>query len=212
MSSTGSSPLRVLIVADDWLTRAGLAALLAHEPECAIIGQVAGEDDLPAALEAYRPDVVLWDLGWEPEPALKRLADLNDVLPPTVALLSDEGDAPGAYTAGVHGLLLRNTDARRMVAALVAASQGLVVLDPTLAPLLLTGERESHPLLEELTPREMEVLRLLADGLPNKTIAQRLGISEHTVKFHVNSILSKLGAQSRTEAVIRATRLGLILL
>jgi two-component system nitrate/nitrite response regulator NarL len=211
MSFTASSPLRVLIVADDWLTRAGLAALLAHEPECAIIGQVAGEDDLPAVLEAYRPDAVLWDLGWEPELALKRLADLNDILPPTVVLLFNEDDAPGAYAAGAQGLLLRHTDAKRLTAALIAISQGLIILDPTLAPLLLKAF-EQRPPPEELTPRERQVLQLLAEGLSNKAIAQRLGISEHTVKFHVNSILGKLDAQSRTEAVIRATRLGLIIL
>ncbi len=67
-------------------------------------------------------------------------------------------------------------------------------------------------LIEELTPRELEVLRLLAEGLPNKTIAQRLDISEHTVKFHVNALLGKLGVASRTEAVVRATRLGLVFL
>ena len=89
----------------------------------------------------------------------------------------------------------------------------MVVLDPNLAAAVLPeiGRMPGRP-MEELTPRELEVLRLLAEGLPNKTIAHRLDISEHTVKFHVNSILSKLGAHSRTEAVINATRLGLILL
>jgi DNA-binding NarL/FixJ family response regulator len=73
-------------------------------------------------------------------------------------------------------------------------------------------DREVESPIEELTPRELAALRLLAEGLPNKTIALRLGISEHTVKFHVNAILGKLGVASRTEAVVRATRLGLILL
>ena len=71
---------------------------------------------------------------------------------------------------------------------------------------------QTDPLIEELTPRELAVLRLVAEGLPNKTIAVKLGISEHTVKFHVNAILGKLGVASRTEAVVRATRLGLIFL
>jgi DNA-binding NarL/FixJ family response regulator len=74
------------------------------------------------------------------------------------------------------------------------------------------NDRKSEPLVEELTPRELAVLHLVAEGLPNKTIALRLGISEHTVKFHINAILGKLGVASRTEAVVRATRLGLILL
>jgi DNA-binding NarL/FixJ family response regulator len=95
----------------------------------------------------------------------------------------------------------------------MAAAQGLVVLDPSLSnPALLARDPSSPSLVEELTPRELQVLELLAEGLPNKVIARRLGISDHTVKFHVNAVLGKLGAQSRTEAVVRATRLGLILL
>jgi two-component system nitrate/nitrite response regulator NarL len=94
-----------------------------------------------------------------------------------------------------------------------AAAGGLIVLDPALAGAVLSA-RETSPdrLVEELTPRELEVLQLLAEGLPNKAIGLRLEISEHTVKFHVNAILGKLGAQSRTEAVVRASRLGLIIL
>ena len=88
-----------------------------------------------------------------------------------------------------------------------------MVVDRDLAPALYPRpDIEPSPLVESLTPREVEVLQLLAEGLPNKGIAQRLGISEHTVKFHVNAIMGKLGAQSRTEAVVQATRLGLILL
>jgi DNA-binding NarL/FixJ family response regulator len=96
---------------------------------------------------------------------------------------------------------------------MMAAAQDLVVLDPSLpAPVLSTRDPSSPMLVEELTPRELEVLDLLAEGLSNKAIAHRLGISDHTVKFHVNAVMGKLGAQSRTEAVVRATRLGLILL
>jgi DNA-binding NarL/FixJ family response regulator len=90
---------------------------------------------------------------------------------------------------------------------------GLASLDPALAAALIPPQDQAPtPPAEELTPRELEVLRLVAQGLPNKAIAQRLEISEHTVKFHVNAILGKLGVQSRTEAVVHATRLGLILL
>jgi two-component system nitrate/nitrite response regulator NarL len=130
-----------------------------------------------------------------------------------VALLPDEAQAPEVWASGVRGLLLRDAGAETLQAALQAIGQGLVVLDPSLAlsplPVLEPG---LDSLVEELTPRETEVLQLLADGLTNKAIAQRLGISDHTVKFHVNAILGKLGAQSRTEAVVRATRLGLLLL
>ena len=102
-----------------------------------------------------------------------------------------------------------------MVAALQAALHGVAVLDPefvtaVLPPMPLAAE--TLPELVELTPREQEVLTLLAEGLTNKAIAHQLAISDHTVKFHVNAILGKLNAQSRTEAVVQATRLGLLLL
>ena len=101
--------------------------------------------------------------------------------------------------------------ARAGLAAMVAVAQGLLVLDPRLPVLEPPARDQSQPhVMGELTPREQEVLRLVAEGLPNKSIADHLGISLHTVKFHVNAIMSKLGAQSRTEAVTRATRLGLL--
>lgn len=213
--------LRVLIVADDPLARAGLAALLADQPGCQVIGQVSGDTDLLDALDVHRPEVIVWDLGWDPASAsstspstgLERLSDLEDDAPPVVALLPDETHATEARIAGARGLLLRDTDAEHLVAALMAVALGLVVLDPSLAAAMLAIREQGTPLMvEELTPRELEVLQLLAEGLPNKIIALRLDISEHTVKFHVNAILGKLGAQSRTEAVVRASRLGLILL
>ncbi len=205
--------LHVLIVADDPLARAGLATLLADQPGCAVTGQVSSETDLEVALEVYRPDVVVWDLGWDPTTTLERLPDLEESGPPVVALLPDETHAPGAWSAGVRGLLLREVAAERLAVALTAVAQGLVVLDPALAGALRSSwDSAPAPPLEELTPRELEVLGLLAEGLSNKAIAYRLGISEHTVKFHVNAIMGKLGAQSRTEAAVRATRMGLILL
>jgi DNA-binding NarL/FixJ family response regulator len=210
--------LRVLIVADDSLVRAGLATLLREQPGCAIAGQSASQADLRAEVDAGRPDVLLWDLGWTPARGLERLVDLADDLPPVLALVpadTRDGAAAQAWRAGARGLLPRDAQASIMLAALDALSRGLVVLDPAFAGNLLlsaqpapAGERP----VEELTPREVEVLQLLAEGLPNKAIAQRLGVSDHTIKFHVNAILGKLGAQSRTDAVVRATRLGLILL
>ena len=212
--------LRVLIVADDPLARAGLAALLADQPGCTVVGQVAESAELLASLDVYRPEVVVWDLGWDAAPALpsleetlERLSELGDAGASVVALIPDAAYAVEAQTAGARGLLLRDSSAEHLVAALMAAAQGLVVLDPALAKSALgTRDPSSSSLVEELTPRELEVLELLAEGLPNKAIALRLGISDHTVKFHVNAVLGKLGAQSRTEAVVRATRLGLILL
>jgi two-component system nitrate/nitrite response regulator NarL len=205
--------LRVLVIADDALARMGLATLLANRDECVVAGQVASDADLPTELDVYRPDVAAWDLGWDPATALERLADLREAGLAIVALLDDDAHAADVWAAGARGLLSRDTDSDSLVAALTAVAQGLTALDPSLAlTLLRADDRSPAPLVEELTPRESEVLQLLAEGLPNKAIAPQLGISEHTVKFHVNAILSKLGAQSRTEAVVRATRVGLIVL
>lgn len=212
MSSLADN-LRLLIVADDPLVRAGLAAILANQPNYTIVGQTAGEADLLTELDIYQPDVVVWDLGWDPATKLDHLADLKEANLPVVALLPDETYASEVWGAGARGLLPRDVNTDKLLAALRAAVQGLVTFEPELAGGLLPDRHlESPPLVEELTPRELEVLQILAEGLPNKAIARRLGISEHTVKFHVNAILSKLGAQSRTEAVVYATRLGLILL
>jgi DNA-binding NarL/FixJ family response regulator len=223
--------VRVLVVADDPLVRAGLAMLLTNHPDCSVVGQVAGDEDLPGQLDIYRPDVILWDLGWghllaspplqspaaEEGPSisiLDSLADLTETGALVIALLSDEMDAAKVWNAGARGLLLRDAGPNQLLSALLAVFQGLVIVDPTLTEALLPAATFDPPatLVEPLTPREQEVLQLLAEGLPNKVIAHRLDISDHTVKFHVNAIMSKLNAQSRTEAAVRATRLGLILL
>ena len=209
----GGNDLRVLIVANDPLARAGLATLLSDQPGCHVVGQVDGRDDIPAPLELYSPHVLVWDLGWDTGQALQRMAEMPEGSPPVAALLPEATYAAEAWTAGARGLFLRDTPALELSGGLQAVTRGLVALDSRLAAALLPARERITPApSEELTPRELEVLHLLAEGLPNKVIAQRLDISEHTVKFHVNTILSKLGAQSRTEAVTRATRLGLILL
>ena len=204
--------LRVLIVADDPLARAGLASLLADQPDCTVAGQVSGDSNLAESVDVYQPDVVLWDLGWSSSPDLEWPIDVKTFTLPVVVLLNDPQQASDAWAAGVQGLLLRDAEAAQLLAALRTVTQGLVTLEPTLADTLFPHAQLSPPsLVESLTPRESEVLQLLAEGLPNKTIARRLDISEHTVKFHVNAIMSKLNAQSRTEAVVRATQMGLIL-
>jgi len=205
--------LRVLIVAEDPLARAGLAVLLADQPGCLVVGQVASGAAEEDNLDAYRPDVLLWDLGWDPTAALERLSELAAPLPRLVVLLNDQAHAAEAWAAGARGLLSRDSSAESLRAALLAVAEGLAVVDPEWAAALLPtgGETPVSP-LGELTRREGEVLQLLAEGLANKAIASRLSISEHTVKFHVNAIMGKLGAQSRTDAVVRGTRAGFIFL
>ncbi len=205
--------LRLLIIARDPLARAGLAVLLEQQPGCVVVGQVDGETDALDSIDIYQPELVLFDLGWDALTAPPQLAALRQADVPVVALLPDDTAAADVWQAGALGLLLRDSDAGQISAALQAVRHGLAVVALELAGALSHAPLPSAPeLLDPLTPREVEVLQLLAEGLPNKAIARRLAISEHTVKFHVNSILSKIGAQSRTEAVVKATQLGLILL
>ena len=205
--------LRILIIANDPLARAGLSALLANQDSCAVVGQVSGDTDLPPTLDIYRPDILLWDFGWDVEATLALLTELDSVDLPVVALLPNSAYAQQVWALGIHALLQRDTDADKLVSSFAAIMQNLAVIDPDFVDSLFPQPLSDPPtLVEALTPRETEVLQLLAEGLPNKTIARRLDISEHTVKFHVNAIMNKLEAQSRTEAVVRATQLGLILL
>lgn len=208
--------LSIAIVANDPLARAGLATLLAAEPACEVVAQMSLADWL-ADLQAddwtdLRLDGVVWDVGWA---APTGLPDREPFPLPVVALLADETAVPHLWSLGIQAMLRRDAPAAAMVAALQAAQHDVAVLDPefvtaVLPPAPLASDSILQPV--ELTPREQEVLTLLAEGLTNKAIAHRLEISDHTVKFHVNAILSKLNAQSRTEAVVQATRLGLLLL
>ncbi len=207
--------IQVLIVADDPLVRAGLAGLLIEMPQCEIVGQMSSQvlkEELEEAVEWDRIQVVVWDAGWElPE----ILPEWREIDLPVVALLPESDEVGRVWASGVRGMLPREIDGETLAVALHTAVSGLLVLDETLAQSLLPAPDEwllPDTAVELLTDREREVLQLVAEGLTNKAIAGQLHISDHTVKFHVNSIMTKLGAQSRTEAVVQATRLGLILL
>ncbi len=228
MPSPPIEAVAVLLVGDDPLARSALAALLAAEPGLAVVSHVsptelAARDDETDLLDLLpgAPRAVLWDLGLAPGSTLDRLAAAVETLPPILALLADDEPAAEALAAGARGLLFRDAESASLAAALRAVARGLVVLDSALADLLLpaddladTAEPATEPTgpTEPLTPREIDVLQLLAQGLSNKQIAARLEISDHTAKFHVAAILAKLGATGRTEAVVRAARTGLILL
>jgi two-component system nitrate/nitrite response regulator NarL len=205
--------LRVVVVAGDPLARAGLVAVLEDQPGVEIVGQGASADAVSGALSDADPDVILWDIGPAGAEGLDPPAAPDAPATPLVALVSAPADAGAALAAGARGVLPRDTPPEVLGVALQAAAAGLVVSEPSLTSgLLPERDREAVPPVEDLTPREREVLQLLAEGLTNKHIARRLGTSEHTVKFHVNAILGKLDAHSRTEAVTRAARLGLIIL
>jgi DNA-binding NarL/FixJ family response regulator len=186
--------------------RLGLASMLAEHGHLA----VAEED---------ADDGAVWLLDAPDLPALDTLtARRYSDLPRAAVVLTDEpGVAAVLARAGLRGwaCLARDADAAELDLAIRAADAGLVLLDLPLAsatvtlPAVTAATREAS---EPLTPRELQVLQLVAQGLPNKGIARRLGISENTAKFHVASLCGKLGASSRTEAVTLAARRGLILL
>ncbi len=201
--------LRVLVVCRDRLSRAGLAAVLDQRSGLTVVGQIAGDDNTVLPLDIYVPDVIVWDVSWETSNAVNSLGLLPEDAPPVLALAVTSDQAAQARAAGAQALLSRDASPEALAAAAVALSHGLQVTDPALAGVsaAATPEPGSASLL---TPKEQDVLKLLAEGLPNKGVASRLEVSEHTVKFHVNSIMGKLNAQSRTEAVILATRLGLL--
>lgn len=216
----GDKAINVSVVADDPLSRAGLAALLDASPECEIVAQTEGGERWPNEIDTYQSDVIVWDMGWDVsitqlEDIGERLAGANNgELPiPIVALIPDETFVAQMLSAGIQGILLRDVDTDQLINALLAVTHNLVVLDPTLLA-QAAGRIPQFNIVpvEDLTPRESEVLQLVAEGLPNKLIARRLQISEHTVKFHINAIFTKLGVSSRTEAVVYAMRLGLITL
>src|SRR5512133_2363423 len=201
------APLRVLVVGGDPLARAGLAALLSGRADVAVVGDARADESAGAAAEAAA-DVLLWDLGpgGAADPDAPDAAGLA-----VVALAPDDDRAADALRAGARSVLVRGADVGTIAAALLAAARGLAVLDAALAAEWLRPP-EALAGAEGLTAREREVLALLGEGLANKAIAARLGISEHTAKFHVNAILAKLGVDSRAEAIVRAARLGLVVL
>jgi DNA-binding NarL/FixJ family response regulator len=175
-----------------------------------IVGQLAPSEQVPLSSSAHLA-VLVWDLGRDATLALDWLrSEASNV--PVLALAADPASASQALVAGARAALLRDADGGEIAAAAQALSRGLVVLDAEVLTSLLPTRGLVPKAAEPLTGRELEVVQLLAQGLSNKAIGDRLQISEHTAKFHVNAIISKLGAQTRTEAAVRAIRLGLVLL
>ena len=208
-----SAPLRILVSAAYPALRAGLRAMLDASPGLTVVGEFASASET-SEVDLAATDIIVADV--QDEAAVKALSELADGI--GVVFLADdpalfrvlERQAPQP-----RALLLQGATAEELAAAVFAVSHGLLVTDPAVAAALAHAHPESprefsDGPLTPLTAREIDVLTLVASGLPNKTIALRLGISDHTVKFHVGSILGKLGAASRTEAVTLAVRSGLL--
>lgn len=228
------SHINVLIVARIPLIRAGLRALLEYEPdlEISIAGLDSGNPLLDSIL-AEDTDVVLLDVqvlendGWE------LISDLHNAVPGLVTIVVSDARndlrVVSALGLGAHGYLLRDSSAEEMAEAIRAANKGIYVLHASAIEALLhsrqtadlnedeTGqaqETDTHnrELIEPLSERELDVLRLMTRGMSNKKIASELFITEHTVKFHIRAILGKLGAANRTEAVTLSLQKGLVTL
>jgi len=211
--------IRVFIVAASPLARAGLENLLAAR-EIEVVGSSATIDALADMLADAAPDVVLIDSTGEPFESMMGSALSSGLAADISVVVLGEGlttaASADALRAGIRAALPGDISPDQLIAALQAAANGLFVLHPAYASEALPAgsgpSRALDELAESLTRRELEVLQMLAAGLSNKEIAARLNISEHTVKFHVASILGKLGAGSRTEAVSQGIRRGLVLL
>jgi two-component system, NarL family, response regulator LiaR len=207
--------IRVLIADDHAVVRQGLRMLLSLDPELEVVGEATDGAEALREARLLRPDVVLMDLMMPVMDGIAATAALRDELPETavLALTSalDDESVVGAVRAGATGYLLKNTDATEVARWIKAAAAGQVQLSPEAAARLMRGMTSSvtHTDGEALTDRERDVLRLVARGLANKEIARDLQIGEKTVKTHVSNILTKLGVQSRTQAALQASRLGL---
>ncbi len=209
-----SAPIKVALLTDDPLLRTGLSSLLG---ELGATASAAGTADARSieVVEAEAAEVALWDAGVDASRTLARLAELRSLPVPVVAIVGEPAHVAPALAAGARGVVLRDQVGPGIHAALAAVRSGLTVMDTALAESLVPNA-PARPAAGptkgrgELTERERQVVQLLTEGLSNKLIADRLGISDHTAKFHVNGVMMKLGASTRTEAVVEAMRRGLI--
>jgi DNA-binding NarL/FixJ family response regulator len=213
------SELRVVLVDDQELVRSGLRRILRRKDGFEIVAECADGSEVPEAVATHRPDVVVMDLrmrhvdGIE---ATRRLRNDPDA-PPVLVLTTFDDDEllSGALRAGAAGFLLKDSPAEDLVRAVRAVGSGRSMLDPAVTARVLAAYRSTTPssngdvAIEELTSREVDVLRLMARGLTNNEIAGELVISEVTVKSHIGRIFTKLDLRDRAAAIIYAFDHGL---
>jgi two-component system, NarL family, response regulator YdfI len=212
--------IRVLIVASSSISRSGLETLLRASSSLQIVGLISDFGELSEKVEELQPDVVVVEITGQDTTFPEEIPKLSEEAPVAIVLLVDDANSErdlDALRNGARAVLPRNMSPDGIIAAVEAVGAGLAVLLPEGLDSLLREGSVSHrsvspPLVEALTPREIEVLGMMVEGWGNKEISMRLGISEHTVKFHVASIMGKLNASSRTEAVTSGIRHGLIML
>jgi len=216
METETASRIRLLLVDDHGVVRAGLRLYLAGQPDLEVVGEAG---DGATAVEQARelgPDVVLMDLKMPVLDGIKATRQIRAALPETeIVVLTtfiDTENIGKAIAAGAIGYVLKDVPPQELAEAIRAAARGEVHLAPVVQRTLmqsLARQRGAEPMPEELTEREREVLGLLAAGRSNKEIARQLHVTERTVKGHVGNVLGKLGVASRTQAAIYAMRHGL---
>ena len=223
-ASTGSSKqaapeaVSVLIVDDHALFRRGLQMVLAGEPGIDVVGEAADGHEAVERAQETSPDVVLMDVRMPKRSGIEATSAIKDALPTTKILMltisDEEADLYDAIKAGASGYLLKEISIDEVAQAIRSVNQGQSLISPSMAAKLLNEfaalvKRQDEPAAvptPRLTDRELEVLRLVAQGMNNKDIGEELFISEHTVKNHVRNILEKLHLHSRMEAVVYAVR------
>jgi NarL family two-component system response regulator LiaR len=206
--------IRVLLVDDHAVVRSGLAAFLLAFDDLELAGEASSGEEAVRRCQHTQPDVVLMDLmmpGMNGAAATRAIRERFPAIQ-VVALTSfpEQDLVQGALQAGAIGYLLKNVSADELAKAIRAAKVGRPTLAPEATQALIHAATQPQPLGYDLTPREREVLSLLVTGQSNTDIAERLVVSRSTVKFHVSTILSKLGATSRTEAVALALQHRLV--
>lgn len=206
--------IRILVADDHPMLREGLVAVLATQPDFEVVGEAADGAEAVRLAGEFQPDVILLDLempGTDGVAALNELRDSGSAARTVVFTAYDTDERIlSALRAGARGYLLKGASRAEIFSAIRTVASGGSLLEPAVTSKLLDSlETETEP-REALTRREREVLGLLSSGLPNREIAGRLFVTERTVKFHVGSILAKLGASNRTEAARIAARRGLV--
>ena len=204
------SPIRILLADDHAVTREGMRRLLEAEPDMVVVGEAADGEAAVRLAQAVRPDILLLDIKMAGLDGIQVARRLGQQLPATrIVVLTGYDDAqyaPALARLGVQGYLSKTASAREVVSAIRAVHAGQVAFPPAVAELFGSGTPPATT--PAPTVRELEVVRLVAQGHANRAIAQALGMSERTVQFHLHNLFTKLRASSRTELVYRARRQG----